>query len=161
VRILGADVSANFLSVLGVAPQIGRDFIPADDHPGSPAVALLSDALWRERFSADPRVVGTTLNLDRHAYTVVGVLPPRFRFPDMANAPQVLIALRTSGSSAFNMEEPLPGDGHRLHGDLTLQVIARVRPGHSLTSIQSELESFQTDQGSRLSGAAGAHGGRT
>src|SRR4029077_8583677 len=126
-----------FLSLLGVAPQIGRDFIPADDRPGSPAVALLSDALWRDHFSADPLVVGTTLILDRQAYTVVGVLPARFRFPDMANAPQVLIALRAPGSSAFTMEEPLPGAGHRPHGDLTLQVIARVRPGHLLTSIQS------------------------
>src|SRR6185369_13805874 len=85
VRIPGAMVSANFLSLLGVAPQIGRDLVPADDRPGSAAVALLSDALWRERFSADPRVMGTTLNLDRKAYAVVGVLPPRFRFPDMAN----------------------------------------------------------------------------
>jgi putative ABC transport system permease protein len=127
VRIPGADVSANFLSLLGVAPQIGRDFIPADEHPGSPAVAMLSDALWRERFSADPRVVGTTLNLDLNAYIVVGVLPPRFRFPDMANAPQVLIALRGPSSSAL----------------VELQVVARVRPGHSLASIQSELESFQ------------------
>jgi predicted permease len=133
VRIPGADVSANFLSLLGVAPQIGRDFGPADEHRASPPVALLSDALWRERFSADPRVVGTMLSLDRNAYTVVGVLPPRFRFPDMANAPQVLTALRTSGSSAFNMEEPL----------LELQVIARVRPGDSLASMQSELQAFQ------------------
>jgi len=54
---------------LGVIPQIGRDLVPADDRPGSPAVALLSDALWRERFTADPRVVGTTLNLDTTAYT--------------------------------------------------------------------------------------------
>jgi putative ABC transport system permease protein len=133
VRIPGADVTTNFLSLLGAAPQIGRDFVEADGRLGSPAVALLSDALWRERFSAYPRVVGTTLNLDKHAYTVVGVLPPRFRFPDMANAPQALIALRTPDSSAFNTNEPL----------VELQVIARGRPGHSLTSIQSELESFQ------------------
>ena len=100
-------VSAIFLSLLGVVPQIGRDFVPADGRPGSPAVALLSDALWRERFSADPRVVGTALDLDGQPYTVAGVLPPRFRFPDIANAPQVLIAMHTPGSSAFNTAEPL------------------------------------------------------
>ncbi len=133
VRIPGAMVSGNFLSLLGVAPQIGRDFAPADDRPGSAAVALLSDALWRERFSGDARVVGTTLNLDRDAYTVVGVLPPRFRFPDMANAPQVLSALRAPGPSAFNVEEPL----------LMFQVLARLRPRDSLASVQKELQAFQ------------------
>jgi putative ABC transport system permease protein len=133
VRIPAAMVSAGFLSLLGVAPQIGRDLVPADDRPGSTAVALLSDALWRERFSADPRVVGKTLNLDRNAYTVVGVLPPRFRFPDMANAPEVLLALRAPGSSVFHMEESL----------LMFQVIARLRPGDSREGVQSELQSFQ------------------
>jgi putative ABC transport system permease protein len=144
VRLPGAVVSANFLSLLGVAPQIGRDFVQADGRPGSPAVALLSDALWRERFSADPRVVGTTLSLDRSAYTVVGVLPPRFRFPDLAIAPQALIALRTAGSSAFDIEEATDYQRSKPRSDLlSLQVVARVRPGHSLASIQSELESFQ------------------
>jgi putative ABC transport system permease protein len=133
VRLQGALVSANFLSLLGVAPQIGRDLSPADDRPGSPPVALLSDTLWRERFSADPRVVGTTLNLDKTAYTIVGVLPPGFRFPEMANAPQVLLALRSSGSSAFPVEGP----------SAMLQVIARIRPRDSLASIQADLQSFQ------------------
>jgi hypothetical protein len=67
MRLEGALVSANFLSLLGVMPQIGRDLAPSDDRPGSAAVALLSDALWRERFSADPRMVGMTLNLDSTA----------------------------------------------------------------------------------------------
>lgn len=133
LRIEGALVSANFLSLLGATPQIGRDLVPADDHPASPAVVLLSDALWRERFSADPRVVGTTLNLDTTAYTVIGVLPPRFRFPDMAAAPQVLLALRAPGSSAFRVDTPAP----------MLQVIARVGPRASLPNVQADLQSFQ------------------
>jgi putative ABC transport system permease protein len=133
VRIPGAMVSANFLSLLGVTPQLGRGFIPADGHRGSPEVALLSDELWRERFSAAPGVVGTALNLDRKTYTVAGVLPPRFRFPDMAHAPQVLIALHTPGSSTPNMKEPI----------MFLQVLARLRRGDSLASVQTELESFQ------------------
>ena len=133
LRLQGALVSANFLSLLGVAPQVGRDLSPGDDRPGSPPVALLSDTLWRERFSADPRVMGTTLNLDKTAYTIVGVLPPGFRFPEMANAPQVLLALRSSGSSAFPVEGP----------SAMLQVIARIRPRDSLASIQADLQSFQ------------------
>src|SRR5438309_2005637 len=62
---------------------MGRDLVSEDDRPGSPAVALISDALWRDRFSANPAVVGTTLNLDRNPYTVIGVLPSPFRLPDM------------------------------------------------------------------------------
>ena len=132
-RLQGALVSANFLSLLGVAPQIGRDLSPSDERPGRPPVALLSDALWRERFSADPRVVGTTLNLDTTAYTIIGVLPPAFRFPEIANTPQVLLALRSSGSSAFPVEGPTA----------LLQVIARIRPRSSLEDIQADLQSFQ------------------
>jgi putative ABC transport system permease protein len=133
VRIPGAMVSFDFLSLLGVRPQMGRDFVPADGRPSSPAVALLSDNLWRERFSADPRVVGTALRLDGQPYTVAGVLPPRFRFPDMTNSPQVLIAMYTPSSSAFNTTEPL----------VFLHVLARLRAGDSLASVRTELQSFQ------------------
>ncbi len=133
MRIPGVMVSANFLSVLGVVPQIGRDFVPADGRSGSAAVALLSDALWRERFNADPRMVETAIDLDGRPYNVVGVLPPQFRFPDIALAPQVLLALHTSGSTAFHAAEPL----------LFLHVLARLRPGDSLASARTELQTFQ------------------
>src|SRR5262249_6641963 len=75
----------------------------------------------------------TALNLDRKTYTVAGVLPPRFRFSDMAHAPQVLIALHTPGSSTPNMKEPI----------MFFQVLSRLRPGDSLASGHTELESFQ------------------
>lgn len=133
LRLPGAMVSANFFSLLGVRPQIGRDFIPADGHRGSPEVALLSDALWRERFSVDPRVVGTALDLDGKVYTVVGVLPAGFRFPDMAHAPQVLTALQIPGSSTPGINEPI----------MFLHVLARLHPGDSLASVQADLEAFQ------------------
>jgi len=133
LRVSGAVVSANFLSLLGVVPQIGRDFVPADGRSGSAAVALVSDALWRERFSRDPRMVGTAIDLDGQPCTVAGVLPPQFRFPDVAAAPQVLLALHTPGSSTFNAAEPL----------VFLQVLARLRPGDSLASVRTELQAFQ------------------
>jgi putative ABC transport system permease protein len=133
LRIPGVMVSANFLSLLGATPQIGRDFVPADGRPGSAPVALLSDALWRERWNADPRVVGTALDLDGQLYTVAGVLPPHFRFPDLVYAPQVLTALRTSDSAAFQADEPIA----------FFQVLARLRPGHSWERAQAELRAFR------------------
>ena len=133
LRVSGAMVSANFLSVLGVAPQLGRDFTAADDHSNSPLVALLSDELWRERFNSDPRTIGRTVHLDQvHACTVVGVLPRPFRFPDMTAAPQIMLPLRAPGSSVFNLDQ--------LQG---VRVIARMPRGQTLASAAAELQVVQ------------------
>src|SRR6267154_2643018 len=133
LRVSGAMVSANFLSVLGVAPQLGRDFTAADDHSNSPLVALLSDELWRERFNSDPRTIGRTVHLDQeHACTVVGVLPRPFRFPDMTAAPQIILPLRAPGSSVFNLDQ--------LQG---VRVIARMPRGQTLASAAAELQVVQ------------------
>ncbi len=80
--VQGARVSANFLEVLGAkAPMLGRSFLPDEDAPGSPSVALLSADLWRRRFDASPNVVGQKITLDTRSYTVVGVMPDGFAFP--------------------------------------------------------------------------------
>jgi len=133
VRVSVAMVTANFLSMLGATPQIGHDFVTGDDHPGGPTVALLSDALWRERFNADPGVLGTAIDLDGEAYTVMGILPRSFVFPETANAPQVLVTLRAPASSDFNLQEPL----------IMFQVIARIPADQSSVSVQKQLQSFQ------------------
>ena len=77
-----AGVSYNMLDVLRVRPAIGRAIERADDDPQAPRVALLCDGLWRERFGADPGVIGKSLRLDGEPYTVIGVLPRQFRMPD-------------------------------------------------------------------------------
>ena len=76
-----ARVSANFLRILGVAPQLGRSFRAEEDTPGGAPVAMISSDLWRRRFSGDPGLVGKTVTLAAMAYTIIGVLPPGFRFP--------------------------------------------------------------------------------
>ena len=144
-------VTANFLSLLGVAPQAGRDFVPADGRPGSAAVALLSDALWRERFSGDPRVVGTALDLDGEPYTVAGVLPRASAFPIWRTIPQVLIALETPDSSAFRpgkADHSVPGAGAGAPGILP----GRGPRGHRVVP---------GDQAPIVPRAHGAHGRRT
>jgi putative ABC transport system permease protein len=81
-RIDGGAVTANFFSVVGVEPILGRAIRPQEDRPGSPdRVALLSYGLWQRRFGADRKILGRTLRLDEQPYTVIGVLPPKFRFP--------------------------------------------------------------------------------
>ncbi len=75
-------IGDSLLPVLGVQPVLGRNFLPEEDRPGGAAVALLSHGLWTRRFGADPAVLGKTIGLDGKPYTVVGVLPPDFRFRD-------------------------------------------------------------------------------
>lgn len=76
-----ARVSANFVDILGVNPLLGRGFLPEEDRPGGPNVALISYGLWKRRFGGDPQTVGRAITLDARSYTVVGILPPHFEFP--------------------------------------------------------------------------------
>jgi predicted permease len=83
-RLSGSVVTANLLPVLGVEPAMGHAFTA--DGPEAPAEVLLSDGLWRNRFGADPAIVGRKLVLDEEPVTVAGVMPPDFRFPVMWTA---------------------------------------------------------------------------
>ena len=73
------EVSTNYFDMLGAQPQVGRFFHASDDRgPNSAPYIVLSDALWRTRFNADPRVVGTTVDLNKHPFTIIGVAPRNF-----------------------------------------------------------------------------------
>ncbi len=77
-RLLGAQGSARFFEVLGIAPALGRTWTAAEDEPGNNQVVVLSDGLWRRRFGADAGIVGRTIRLDGAPYTVIGVMPRGF-----------------------------------------------------------------------------------
>ncbi len=77
----GARVSANFLDILGLQPALGRSFLPEEDRPGGPPVAMISSKLWKHRFGGDPAIVGKALSLNSISYTIIGVLPEGFAFP--------------------------------------------------------------------------------
>src|SRR5581483_7666279 len=81
-RLTEADVTPRFLQVLGVSPEIGRDFLPAEEHLGGPKAVLISDRLWRRRFHADPNVLGKTLRIESKFVPIVGVLPAIIEFPE-------------------------------------------------------------------------------
>jgi putative ABC transport system permease protein len=72
-------VSANFFRTLGVRPALGRDFLAEEDTPATNNVVILTDGLWRRRFSADPNIVGKSITLNGTSYAVVGVLPRDFQ----------------------------------------------------------------------------------
>jgi predicted permease len=82
VRVKAVETSANLFQILGVGPEIGPGF-PADGpFYDRPLIAVISDRLWRARYSADPTIIGRQIRLNDVPYTVVGVMPPRFAFPD-------------------------------------------------------------------------------
>ncbi|HKU61394.1 MAG TPA: ABC transporter permease, partial [Gemmatimonadales bacterium] len=87
-------VTANFFSLLGVEPRLGRDFEAAEEGQGAERVVILTDALWRRRFGADPGIVGRTVRMNGTSVTVVGVAPPELRlaFAPDANVPPDLQA---------------------------------------------------------------------
>ncbi len=93
-RVGGAIVTANLFPLLGVRPILGRSFSDEDDRPGAPPVVLLGHGLWTRRFGADSAVIGRTVRVNGVLRSVVGIMPPRFRFPEFAAlwlpmAPQV------------------------------------------------------------------------
>ena len=77
-RVGAVRVTHEYFQVFGVRPVLGRGFTAADDAPGAPLVAVISDGLWHAQFDADPEVVGRTFRLNDQVYTVIGVMPPSF-----------------------------------------------------------------------------------
>ena len=82
--IAGLRVTANLPELLGVSPILGRSFRADEDAPGRNQVVLLGHDLWQRRFAADPDVIGRVVHMNGLAFTVVGVMPPAFRFPQQA-----------------------------------------------------------------------------
>ncbi len=125
-RLAGLEVSAGFLKVLGVTPQLGRGFL-AEEENGSPApVVILSNAVWQRDFGGDPAIVGRTVDLDAGPYQVVGVLPPRFQF----DGPVDLLV-------------PLRRPDHPDRASRWVRVVGRLRPGANLERARSEMAALQ------------------
>jgi putative ABC transport system permease protein len=80
-RFLGSSISASAFRLIGVTAALGRTFSEAEDRPSGPPVVLLGHALWRDRFGADPNVIGRSVRVNGEALTVIGVMPEGFRFP--------------------------------------------------------------------------------
>ena len=122
-RVFGRYVTASFFTTLGIQPQIGRFFTEEEDRPGAPRVLVISDALWRKVFDADPALIGRAINFNGASWTVVGVLPANFDFYGRSNGNNDLF-LPAIGTY---------GDGSFIHDRAShpCAVIARLRPGVS------------------------------
>jgi predicted permease len=127
--IQAAPVAPGFFSILRVQPILGRGFTPDDDRPGQGHVVVLGNALWRERFGADPSVIGQKIVLDGEPYTILGVMPPKFKFPSWA---QLWTPL------AWTSEK------RAIRGNHNYLVIGRLKPGVDIRAAQAELSAIST-----------------
>lgn len=80
-RYTGGYVTEDFFKIIGVSPVLGRDFTAADNKPGAEKVTILGDEIWRRDFGADPNIVGQSVRINGKAATIIGVMPPNFKFP--------------------------------------------------------------------------------
>src|SRR5262245_18456462 len=131
-RVTGPRASVRILSLLGVKPALGRDFLPEEEQPGREAVALVGHSLWQQRYAGDPRLVGQTLTLDGKAYTVVGILPPRLKYPGLT-----LAALPPSGADIWIPLIPAANEQNRSFANM--RVVGRLKPQVTLAQAQAEM----------------------
>ena len=129
VRVEGGRVSANFFELLGTQPAVGRAFSQAEDRHAATPVALLSDKFWRQRFNADPAILGRTLPVDGEEFTVIGIMPPNFQF---LGVPIDIWRSRIVDTRTFAPTSVQQGSSY-------LTVISRLRPGVTLAQFQARL----------------------
>jgi len=123
------EASADFFSLLGTEPQLGRGFLAGEDASGKDAVAVIGYNLWQQMFGGDPRVLGTTIHVNGAPLTVVGVAPPNFDYPAKTAiwAPSVFDFGRLGKDYSF-----------------VARTIARLRPGVTLARARAILEAMRS-----------------
>ena len=134
MQVTGARVTYEFFDVLGVAPEFGRLFRRDEDVEGAAPVAIITDAFWRNRLSADPAVVGTAIRIDGRPATIVGVLPAFFRFTFADREPQIFM------TAVFTPAIMTPAQIQ--NGAGFLEYIFRLKPGVTIDQARAELASF-------------------
>jgi putative ABC transport system permease protein len=123
-RVQTATVTSSFFPVMQVNPAMGRTFLPEEERQGNNRVALLSDKIWRDRFGANPNILGKTITLDGAQYNVVGIMPAGFTFPHEA---------------AFWLPLAVGADPGNTY---IRPVVGRLRPSVSRQLALAELEAF-------------------
>jgi putative ABC transport system permease protein len=128
-----ADVTPEIFSLLDAKPLAGRTLLPEDGKRGAAAVAVVSEDLWRSRFGSNPGLIGQSIALDMRSFTVVGILPASFRYPDGAPHQDVWISV---------MQDPLFGPLTSQARVRLLGVIGRLKPGVSLSKAQAGMNTL-------------------
>ena len=131
--VVAGAVGADFFQVLHAQPALGRVFLAEEDTPGRSRAVILSDGFWKAQFGGSRDIIGRTLTLDREAYTIVGIMPPRFSVASWAvTARDIWVPLAYSDAARAVRENH------------NAQVIARLKPGVALSQARSEMDVIST-----------------
>ncbi|HEX8797731.1 MAG TPA: ABC transporter permease, partial [Terriglobales bacterium] len=128
-----ADVTPEIFPLLNAKPLAGRTLLPEDGKQGAAPAAVLSENLWRSRFGANPEIIGQSVRLDMRSFTVVGILPASFRYPEGVPPQDVWISIA---------QDPVFGPLLLQPGTPVLSAIGRLKPGVSLTPAQAEMNTM-------------------
>ena len=126
-------VTPDLFTTFQVQPILGRAFVPEDGKPGAAPVVILSENLWRGSFGSDANIVGNSITLDKRAFTVIGVMPSYFRFPQVQQSRQIWIPI---------VDDPLFGSWMERRGGHWLRLTGRVKPGVTLDQAHSEFDAI-------------------
>ncbi len=132
-RVPSSYISASAFPLLGDRPLLGRAFTASDDRPGAPAVVVLGEAIWKERYGGDPHIIGRPVTVNGDPATVVGVMPARFRFP-----------LIDKGWLPLAMA---PQSNDRRRDARTIAVVGRLAEGATIAQARAELDAIASRVG--------------
>ena len=126
-------VTPDLFTTFRVQPILGRMFIADDGKPGATPVVVLSETLWRGSFAADPAIIGTSISLDKRAFTVIGVAPAAFRFPQLQKSRQIWVPI---------VNDPLFGSWLDRRGGHWLTLTGRVKPGVNPAQAEAQFDAI-------------------
>jgi len=136
-RVTEALVAPRFLQVMGTAPALGRGFTPQEEHFGGPDAALISYGFWQRRFHGDPAAVGQTLHIGSFDYSIIGVMPASFKFPNRQ----------------VDLWAPSPPDAPyaQSRASTWFTVVGRMKPGVTVKQALADLSTVQGQLGKQFS----------
>jgi putative ABC transport system permease protein len=126
-------VTPDLFTTFRVQPILGRTFVPDDGNPGAAPVVVLSENFWRGSFAADPNIIGSSITLDKRAFTVIGVVPAAFRFPQLQKTRQIWVPI---------VDDPLFGSWLERRGGHWLTLTGRVKPNVSSKQAESQFDAI-------------------
>ena len=146
--ISGSIVSGNFFDVLGLRAQLGRTFLPEEDStPNTHPVVIISHGFWERRFGMSPNIIGQQLNLNGHAFLIIGVTPAAFNGPDVLESNDIYVPMMMQAV----VRPPRAGYSGELNPDLLskrasrwLKMIGRLKPGASFEQAQAAVAAIAT-----------------
>ncbi len=126
-------VTPELLSLIGVKPLTGRTFRSEDGKPGAVPAVILSENMWRTLFAGDPAIVGTSIDLDKKPFTVIGIMPAGFRYPIAMEGQQLWIPI---------VQDPVFSAFMSNNGGHWMRLVGRLNPGVSISQAQAEMDAM-------------------